>query len=138
MRVRIIVSVLVAGLALSACGSGGAEPKQTQEIRITLAGSRFVPDTVSVKVGTRVTFVVVNDDAVEHEMVIGDESVQAEHEATAQHGGHSGGGPGQVRVPAKSTKRMSFTFTKAGTLIYGCHLSGHYAAGMKGTVTVTG
>ncbi len=34
-------------------------------------------------------------------------------------------------------KDITWTFTKAGTTLYGCHEPGHYVAGMKGTITVT-
>lgn len=42
-----------------------------------------------------------------------------------------------VTVPAGTTKQLTWTFTTAGTTLYGCHEPGHYASGMKGTVTVT-
>jgi len=30
-----------------------------------------------------------------------------------------------------------YTFKSPGTLLFGCHVAGHYAAGMAGTITVT-
>jgi len=41
-----------------------------------------------------------------------------------------------VQIPAGQTATLVYTFSKPGTLIYGCHVSGHYAAGMRGTITV--
>lgn len=31
---------------------------------------------------------------------------------------------------------LTRTFTEAGTLVIGCHQPGHYAAGMKATLTI--
>jgi uncharacterized cupredoxin-like copper-binding protein len=45
--------------------------------------------------------------------------------------------PGQVDVPAGTTARLVYTFDQPGTLDYGCHVPGHYAAGMRGTITIT-
>jgi uncharacterized cupredoxin-like copper-binding protein len=45
--------------------------------------------------------------------------------------------PGQVDIPAGATARLVYTFDQPGTLEYGCHVAGHYAAGMRGTIIVT-
>jgi uncharacterized cupredoxin-like copper-binding protein len=44
--------------------------------------------------------------------------------------------PNGVEVPAGGSARLVYTFDQLGTLEYGCHVPGHYAAGMLGTVTV--
>lgn len=41
-----------------------------------------------------------------------------------------------IGLPAGATKTLTYTFGQPGTLLYGCHVSGHYQAGMKGTITV--
>jgi uncharacterized cupredoxin-like copper-binding protein len=35
------------------------------------------------------------------------------------------------------TKEMTWHFTQSGEVLFGCHQPGHYAAGMKGTITVS-
>ena len=45
--------------------------------------------------------------------------------------------PNAVDVPAGTTVRLVYTFDQPGTLEYGCHVPGHYPAGMRGTITVT-
>jgi uncharacterized cupredoxin-like copper-binding protein len=45
--------------------------------------------------------------------------------------------PGQVDVPAGKPVRLVYTFDHPGVLEYGCHVPGHYPAGMRGTITVT-
>ncbi len=43
-----------------------------------------------------------------------------------------------VSVEPGASGEITFTFNKAGTLLMGCHEPGHYAAGMVGTINITG
>jgi uncharacterized cupredoxin-like copper-binding protein len=40
-----------------------------------------------------------------------------------------------VTVAPGQTKTLIYTFHEGGTLLFACHVSGHYRAGMKGTIT---
>lgn len=42
-----------------------------------------------------------------------------------------------VSVEPGATGEITFTFAKVGTLLMGCHETGHYAAGMVGTINIT-
>ena len=44
----------------------------------------------------------------------------------------------EVSIDALGTRTTTVTFDKAGTYTFICHLPGHEAYGMTGTVTVTG
>ncbi len=44
--------------------------------------------------------------------------------------------PNAISVRAGETRELTWTFTKTGTVIYGCHQQGHYGS-MKGRVTVS-
>jgi uncharacterized cupredoxin-like copper-binding protein len=116
-----------------------ALPDRTIPVQVT-SDFRFAPDAVTVPQGETVAFVVTNDTDVEHEFVIGDEAVQAEHETEMADGTESmtemGDKPYAIDVPAHSTVTLVYTFDEAGELIMGCHVPGHYAAGMRGTITV--
>ena len=80
------------------------------------------------------TVTVRNDDPIDHELIIGDAAVQASHElGTDAH--HQGGGA--VSVPAGTTASTTYRFGSAGSWLFGCHLPGHYAYGMRGIVRVT-
>ena len=157
---KVAAAVLSAGLLSAACGSGGgvdndatstgvgapadaAKATRTVELR---AGDdlRFQPDQVQVKVGETVTFRIVNVAGVEHDFTLGDESVQSDHEkemqAMSSGGDHAhamGDSANAIHIAPGQTKDITWTFTKAGTTLYGCHEPGHYASGMKGTITVT-
>ncbi|MGI8477865.1 MAG: heavy metal translocating P-type ATPase [Thermomicrobiales bacterium] len=102
-------------------------------------GLRFTPDTLTVVQGETVAFVVSNDGAVPHELVIGDGQVQAAHEremAVGESMPAGDGAPFAIAVPAHRTATLVYTFDRAGAFIFGCHVPGHYAAGMRGTITV--
>jgi uncharacterized cupredoxin-like copper-binding protein len=96
--------------------------------------SRFEPGRIEVPAGTPVTFVIRNDDFIDHEFIVGDDGVQARHEAGTEpaHGAR----PEEVDVPAGTTVRTTVTFARTGNLVYACHAPGHFAYGMKGALTV--
>jgi Cu+-exporting ATPase len=100
---------------------------------------RFDPSTVDVREGETVAFTITNSGSVEHEFVIGDAQVQAAHEAEMAPGGMNKMNEDEgnaVSIPPGKTATLIYTFDQPGTLLYGCHVAGHYAAGMEGTITV--
>lgn len=117
-----------------------ATATRTVDIKIVGTAMAFEPQHVQVKTGDVVSFVVANDSDLEHEFTLGDESVQTEHEEEmASHAGHGAmaDDANSILLPPHTTKTLTWRFTSPGTVIYGCHVVGHYAAGMKGTVDVT-
>lgn len=104
---------------------------------------KFEPDSISVKVGETVTFRVHNVGANTHEFILGTEDEQVDHEHEMQEMAESGSGmhmgdeANALNLPAGETKEITWTFTEAGEMIYGCHEPAHYDAGMKGTITVS-
>jgi len=107
-------------------------------IRITVAdGLRFEPAGVSVKLGETVAFTVTNTTTTAHEFVVGDQAFQARHrEQMAGQPMPMRDGADGISLPAGGTKTLTYTFNRPGTLYYACHVSWHYDAGMKGTITV--
>ena len=104
--------LLCAVTGVAACGGGGggsSAPASTGTV--SMMGLRFHPDTISVRVGKRVTW--RNDDAVDHNVT-----------ATAGATFHS------RAFGAGST--FSFTPTRPGPISYVCTLH----PGMKGTLVV--
>ena len=73
---------------------------------------------------------IVNTDPIDHEFILGDERVQLVHEEGTE--AHHAPRPGEVSVPAGETVVTTYTFPEAkGSLIFGCHLPGHYDFGMR-------
>lgn len=106
----------------------------------------FTPGALSVPAGTPVTFRVTNPGVIDHELVIGDAHVQEEAEEAmragsghAAHGaaGHHGDDVSSIYLRPGESGEITATFTKKGELLIGCHIPGHWAAGMRGTLRVT-
>jgi uncharacterized cupredoxin-like copper-binding protein len=45
-------------------------------------------------------------------------------------------GTGALTVPPGATRRLTWIFDEPGIVLYGCHVLGHWSAGMKGTIVV--
>ena len=132
-RVRLVVPFLL--LPLAACAAraqAGAPPPLVQHV--TIHWSRFHPATFDFPAGTTVRFVIHNTDPIDHEFILGDARVQEIHELGTE--AHHPPRPGEMSVPAGTTRTTIYTFRQPGALIFGCHLPGHYSYGMHGTVTV--
>ena len=140
-------------LILGACGGGGSssygEPAEASDADRTveieaLDELAFDPDSVAVAPGEVVTFEVTNVGEIEHEFVLGPEQVQSEAEAamTEEGGGHGGHGDegNAIVVAPGETAELTWRFPEeeVGDIIYGCHLPGHYAGGMRGEITAEG
>jgi uncharacterized cupredoxin-like copper-binding protein len=129
-----LASRLVVAAVLAAAASACAPAQQT--VTITIHYSAFDVSEVTVAAGMPVTFILVNEDPIDHEWLIGDEGFHAWHRS-GTHAAH-GDVPTEVTVPALTTVETTITFEDPGTLAYVCHLPGHEAYGMIGTVTVEG
>lgn len=94
---------------------------------------------MTVPAGVPVTFVVTNRGSMEHEFYLGGEAAQAAHaDEMAAMGGMSHDEPEGIGVKPGETKQLTYTFDKAGQMLAGCHVAGHYNGGMKATITVEG
>lgn len=121
-----------------AFGRQGDPKKVTKTIQVGMADTmRFTPDTVTVKAGDTVKFVVKNHGKQLHEMVIGTEKELKEHAAlmlkfpTMEHEE-----PYMAHVSPGKNEEIVWQFTKPGEYHYGCLIPGHFEAGMKGKITV--
>ncbi len=144
-------SVAVLSLLLAACSSNGASPaqggsspgsspgvgvEQTIDVRMT-AALRFEPAEVTVRAGERVRFRVTNVSQVDHEFYVDDEAAQQAHgEQVLSAGGALPDGPTGILVLPGTTKELVYSAERAGQLVIGCHLAGHYLAGMKATLRI--
>jgi uncharacterized cupredoxin-like copper-binding protein len=98
---------------------------------------RFNPDQINVKAGETVAFEITNSGVLPHEFFVGTSAAQRAHETEMSSPSSMMNEPNAVAVPAGGTARLVYKFDQPGTLEYGCHVPGHYAAGMFGTITVT-
>ncbi len=126
-----VVALVAAGVAVAAAAGARA----TAPLEIGIRYSRFSPDRLQVPVGRPVTVVIHNDDPIDHEWIVGDEEVHARHRDGTE-AGH-GDRTTEVTVPAGAVRRTTVVFDRPGTLRFVCHLPGHEAYGMAGTLVVT-
>ncbi len=117
--------------------AGPVAGSMTVKVR-TSDGFRFRPGHVTVRRGRTVTFIVTNGGRLEHEFVIGDLAAQLQHEREMREmaGMRMRDEPNAVSVLPGETKRLTWTFAARGIVYYGCHVTGHYASGMRGTISV--
>jgi uncharacterized cupredoxin-like copper-binding protein len=127
----IAAGALVAALVAS---PGAAADPTTVEIRIEF--SRFIPSAVTVPAGRPITFVLSNEDPIDHEWIVGDAALHERHR-TGTEPSHTNR-PTEVSIDALDQRRTTVTFDGPGTYTFICHLPGHEAYGMTGTVTATG
>lgn len=110
-------------------------------IAVTLADTfRIEPCSMTVRAGEPVTFVVTNIGAIAHEFFLGDEAAQAAHgqEMLSMGGASMHDEPNGIAVAAGETRELTHTFATPGQYLAGCHVPGHYPAGMKAIITVIG
>lgn len=151
MRTSRFALLPAAALLIAACSSGGgaAESLSAPSSAVSSAAStrievaltdelRIEPASLTVPAGVPVTFVVSNTGAIQHEFYIGDEEAQAEHEQEMQAGGMAHDEPAGISMAPGETKELTYTFAEPGETLAGCHEPGHYAGGMKATITVGG
>lgn len=102
----------------------------------------FSPTGATVTKGETVTFRVTNDGKIPHDFVLGDAQMQDEHEEEmAEMAGDDMAmhdEPNAFVLEPGETKEMTWHMTGSDLILFGCHQPGHYAAGMKGSVVVTG
>jgi uncharacterized cupredoxin-like copper-binding protein len=153
MRLRHLTATPALILIVAACSGAGstaapsvaaaspspaADSTAAQRIEVMLTDAlKMEPSEMSVKAGQQVVFVVTNTGAIDHEFYLGDETMQAEQEAMMQSGQMAHDTAEGISLKPGESKELAYTFETAGQTIAGCHVTGHYGAGMKATITVT-
>ena len=126
---------MAAALLLAVTAAAGCAPS-AQTVTIRIHYSAFPPAQLTVPAHVPVTFVLVNEDPIDHEWLIGDEAFHEAHR-TGTHASHDIV-PTEVTVPALETMETTITFDDPGTFAYICHLPQHEGYGMVGNLTVDG
>lgn len=124
----------------SAAGRPGTAGQVTRTVNVTaLDTMRFDPSTFAVKSGETIRFVVTNKGKVPHEFVVGTAEEQKEHEQMMQKmPGMKHDDPNAITLAPGETKSLIWQFGRSANVEIGCHIPGHYPAGMVSKVTVSG
>ena len=119
--------------ALASCGTGTVVGPLRIEIDIHY--SHYVQSAITVPAGRAVTFVLRNEDPIDHEWIVGDAALHERHRTGTEE--RHDARPTEVTIDAQTTRETTVTFASPATLTFVCHLPGHEAFGMVGTLTVT-
>jgi uncharacterized cupredoxin-like copper-binding protein len=119
-----------------------ADPSAPLVVSVTLGELFFAPKALEVPAGRPIRFEVTNPGALPHELLIGDRHAQDEAEKQMAKGGaaasHSHGDEApSLYLEAGQRGTLEVTFDEPGELLIGCHVPGHWAAGMRGTLSVS-
>jgi uncharacterized cupredoxin-like copper-binding protein len=139
LGVATLVALGTTGVGYLVGAAGAGEPAAigpgVVRLEVSMKYSRYsIPADLRVRQGTLVEFVVTNDDPINHELIVGDDSVHARHENG--HEPYHPPVPGEVSVAPGERGLTTFLFDSPGTVRYVCHLPGHAAYGMQGEITV--
>src|SRR5215471_15797780 len=149
-RLRLVAMVALAfistppgtfGHEAGGFGEQGDPNKPSRAVHIIMRedGNKmlYVPDTIEVKKGEQIRFVIDNEGLFNHEFVLGTEQGIRSHAAEMKkhphmqhHDAHS------LQVAMYDRGELRWRFTKAGRFVYACLIPGHLERGMRGTVVV--
>ena len=160
----LIVASLVAGVSLSIAGMAAASPghkpgeshgpiaetafgrpgdlkKISRTILLTMRDSEgkmfFVPNRIEVRLGEQIKFVMNNNGAIDHEMVLATLAENLKHlEEMRKNPDMEHDDPNAKRLKPKATGEIVWQFTKAGEFDFSCLIPGHRESGMHGVVVV--
>ncbi|MGQ9365494.1 cupredoxin domain-containing protein [Azospirillum sp. ST 5-10] len=152
------------GHGTAAIGGPAKASARTRTVQVTMGDNYYEPESLRVKAGETVRFVVKNTGELLHEFSIGTAAMHAEHqEAMAtmvehgmltatgvnesmmamDHSGMPGMGhamahddPNSVLVEPGKTRELTWRFTGDAPLEFACNIPGHYESGMVGKVGV--
>jgi uncharacterized cupredoxin-like copper-binding protein len=119
-------------------GKPGVAANVTRTIHITMSDkNRFTPNSIKVKQGETIRFVVKNAGKKKHEMVIGSvEDIKAHNELMERFPGMEHDEPNMVDLQSGEKGEIIWQFTEVGKFQFACLVTGHFEAGMKGVINV--
>jgi plastocyanin len=121
----LTVAVAVAAL-LTACGGSSGSAQPSGSTKVTMTEFHFDPSTINASHG-KVVFFLVNSGTVAHDLIISTGTSSASGTIVGR----------SDLVSAGDTFVFTVDSLAAGTYYYYCDQTGHEAAGMHGTLTVT-
>ena len=119
-----------------------ADPKQPfRVVELTMTeGSgtmAFSPETVEVKKGEQIKFVIRNAGSLDHEFKLDSVEQIAKHKiAMEKNPEMEHADPNGIRLQPSKSGEIFWKFSKAGSFEFACLIPGHYGVGMHGKVAV--
>ncbi|WP_404362774.1 cupredoxin domain-containing protein [Marinobacter sp.] len=146
----------------SSIGEPGKASEVDRTVTVEMYDNYYEPETIEVKPGETVRFVVSNEGKLVHEFNIGTPSMHEAHQKEmmmmVEHGVINGGNinhdmmemdmgnghsmkhddPNSVLLEPGQTQDIVWTFSDKGNIEFACNVPGHYQAGMYGDMKVGG
>lgn len=126
------------GAGNRAVGQPGHPDRVDRTIAVSASDAmRYDPPEITVRPGETIRFEVKNDGKLRHEFMIGDATEQRAHsEMMKRDPDMVHNDPNTITLEAGEGKTLVWQFGEAGELEIGCHVPGHYEAGMLARVRV--
>lgn len=97
----------------------------------------FLPNTVEVKAGEQIKFVIKNTGALDHEFKLDSFEQIAKHKIAMERNPEMvHDDPNGTRLEPSKSGEVLWRFSKVGIFEFACLIPGHYEAGMHGKVVV--
>lgn len=164
---HLFIAAALALVILPSLADGGksftfGEPapaaKATRTVEVVLKDIAFEPQSLKVKAGETVRFVLINKGQLPHEFNLGDKAMHAEHQkemvamqgklftagmnhegmdhGQMNHGDHGHDAGNTVLVQPGQRAELTWTFRQSAPIEFACNVPGHYQAGMVGPLTI--
>ncbi|MDQ3564431.1 MAG: cupredoxin family protein [Pseudomonadota bacterium] len=126
------------GAGNRAVGQPGHPDRIDRSIAVIASDTmRYDPPEITVRPGETIRFEVKNDGKLRHEFTIGDATEQRAHsEMMKRDPDMVHDDANTITLEAGERKTLVWQFGEAGELEIGCHVPGHYEAGMLARVRV--
>jgi uncharacterized cupredoxin-like copper-binding protein len=121
----------------AAFGMPGNAKDPARTVTVIAAAMRFKPDTIDVRRGETIRFVITNNGPTKHEFVIGDHGFHMQHiKEMEEMPDMPMDEENSVDLRPGQTKVLLWRFTNAGEFLFGCDIPGHFQSGMVGRIHV--
>jgi uncharacterized cupredoxin-like copper-binding protein len=116
------VTTVSSGQGASVAVSAPASAAGTQQVTMTVGNSmHFAPATLAIRAGQPVELTLRNSGGLPHDFTLAEGASR----------------PVKIEALGGQTGRGTFTIDTPGTYEFVCSVSGHAAAGMRGSITVS-
>lgn len=123
----------------SLAGHPGNAADATREIKVIADDTmHFQHESLNIKDGETIRFMVTNNGKIPHEFSIGTKEEHQDHSTMmmANPNMHHAPGGNTVTVKPGETRELLWTFENAWQIEVACNMPGHYQAGMHSPVTI--
>jgi len=136
----LVITVIIAtSLLLSACGPS-TNPDGSVNVEVTLTDFGIESTLDTFEVGVPYHFIITNEGQVNHELMIMQPMMEGMMDMTMEEmDAMALAYVEEDELTPGTTQTLDYTFTEpaaTGSLELGCHIEGHYEAGMKLPITV--